>query len=163
MTPASSAAPQRRCHAGFGAGGAHRDVDEPIGSRSLRHLLTTTPRTMPGPIRHGLTERSREATVNQMVDVRKTDVFARWLDDLRDIRARARIQARIERLVAGNPGDVAPVGEGVSELRIDIGPGYRVYFKKRGHTLIILLAGGDKSTQAADIRTAVRLARSLSE
>jgi len=65
--------------------------------------------------------------------------------------------------VAGNPGDVAPVGEGVSELRIDIGPGYRVYFKKRGHTLIILLAGGDKSTQAADIRTAVRLARSLSE
>ena len=65
--------------------------------------------------------------------------------------------------MAGNPGDVAPVGEGVSELRIDIGPGYRVYFKKRGHTLIILLAGGDKSTQAADIRTAVRLARSLSE
>jgi putative addiction module killer protein len=98
-----------------------------------------------------------------MVDVRKTDLFARWLDDLRDIRPRARIQARIERLVAGNPGDVAPVGEGVSELRIDIGPGYRVYFKRRGHALIILLAGGDKSTQAADIKDALRLARGLSE
>ncbi len=69
--------PQRRCHAGFGAGGAHRDVGEPIGSRSLRHLLTTTPRTMPRPIRHGLTGRSRQATVGRMVDVRKTDVFAR--------------------------------------------------------------------------------------
>lgn len=98
-----------------------------------------------------------------MVDVRKTDLFARWLDDLRDIRARARIQARIEQLVAGNPGDVAPVGEGVSELRINIGPGYRVYFKRRGHALIILLAGGDKSTQAADIKNALRLARGLSE
>jgi putative addiction module killer protein len=98
-----------------------------------------------------------------MVDVRKTDLFARWLDGLRDVRARARIQARIERLVAGNPGDVAPVGEGVSELRIDIGPGYRVYFKRRRHAVIILLAGGDKSTQAADIKKAVRLARGLSE
>lgn len=98
-----------------------------------------------------------------MVDVRKTDLFGRWLDGLRDIRARARIQARIERLVAGNPGDVAPVGEGVSELRIDIGPGYRVYFKRRGHALIILLAGGDKRTQSADIKKAVRLARNLSE
>ena len=98
-----------------------------------------------------------------MVDVRKTDLFARWLDGLRDVRARARIQARIERLVAGNPGDVAPVGEGVSELRIDIGPGYRVYFKRRGHAVIILLAGGDKSSQAADIKKAVRLARGLSE
>lgn len=98
-----------------------------------------------------------------MADVRKTDLFARWLDDLRDIRARARIQARIERLAAGNPGDVAPVGAGVSELRIDVGPGYRVYFKRRGHALIILLAGGDKRTQAADIKNALRLAQSLSE
>jgi len=71
-----------------------------------------------------------------MVDVRKTDLFAGWLDDLQDIQARARVQARIERLIAGNPGDVAPVGEGVSELRIDFGPGYRVYFKKRGQALI---------------------------
>ena len=98
-----------------------------------------------------------------MVEVRKTDVFARWLDDLRDIQARARVQVRIERLIAGNPGDVAPVGEGVSELRIDIGPGYRVYFKKRGQELILLLAGGSKSTQARDIKAALRLARNLSE
>jgi putative addiction module killer protein len=98
-----------------------------------------------------------------MAEVRKTDVFSRWLDDLRDIQARARVQARIERLIAGNPGDVAPVGEGVSELRIDIGPGYRVYFKKRGQELILLLAGGDKSTQTGDIKTALRLARNLSE
>ena len=98
-----------------------------------------------------------------MVEVRKTDVFARWLDDLRDIQARARVLARIARLIAGNPGDVAPVGEGVSELRIDIGPGYRVYFKKRGQELILLLAGGNKSTQAMDIKAALRLARNLSE
>jgi putative addiction module killer protein len=98
-----------------------------------------------------------------MVELRKTDRFSRWLDSLRDVRARARIQARIERLAAGNPGDVAPVGEGVSELRLDLGPGYRVYFTKRGHALVILLAGGDKSTQAADIRAAVRLARNLTE
>lgn len=96
-----------------------------------------------------------------MIGIRKTEVFARWLDNLRDIHARARVQARIERLAAGNPGDVKPVGEGVSELRIDYGPGYRVYFRKRGRELIILLAGGDKSSQASDIKTALRLARNL--
>ena len=98
-----------------------------------------------------------------MIEVRRTDVFAEWLDDLRDLRARARVQARIERLALGNPGDVRPVGEGVSELRIDYGPGYRVYFVNRGKTLVILLAGGDKSTQASDIETALRLARNLKE
>lgn len=98
-----------------------------------------------------------------MITVRKTDEFADWLDGLRDIQARARVQARIERLSAGNPGDVEPVGEGVSELRINYGPGCRVYFKQRGGELIILLAGGDKSTQAKDIRTALRLARNLPE
>jgi putative addiction module killer protein len=98
-----------------------------------------------------------------MVELRQTARFARWLDDLQDIRGRARIQARIERLAAGNPGDVAPVGEGVSELRIDVGPGYRVYFAQRGRALIILLAGGSKRTHAADIRAALRLARGLSE
>ena len=96
-----------------------------------------------------------------MIEIRRTEVFAEWLDDLRDLRARARIQARIERLAMGNPGDVRPVGEGVSELRIDHGPGYRVYFTKRGQELIVLLAGGDKSTQAEDIRTALHLARNL--
>ena len=98
-----------------------------------------------------------------MIELRKTDLFVKWLDDLRDLQARARIQARIERLAAGNPGDVEPVGEGVSELRINYGPGYRVYFKKRGRELIILLAGGDKRTQTKDIKAAMRLARNLSE
>jgi len=98
-----------------------------------------------------------------MIEVRKTEVFVQWLDGLRDIQARARIQARIERLATGNPGDVEPVGAGVSELRINYGPGYRVYFKKRGRELIILLAGGDKSTQAKDIKAALRFARNLSE
>ena len=98
-----------------------------------------------------------------MIEIRKTDVFAQWLDDLTDLRARARIQARIERLAGGNPGDVKPAGEGVSELRIDYGPGYRVYFKRRGRTLIILLAGGDKGSQAKDIKRAQRLARDLAE
>jgi len=96
-----------------------------------------------------------------MVEIRKTEVFAQWLDGLRDIRARARIQVRIERLAAGNAGDTKPVGEGVFELRIDCGPGYRVYFKKRGRDLIILLGGGDKSTQARDIKTVLGLARNL--
>ena len=96
-----------------------------------------------------------------MVEVRKTEHFAKWLDGLKDIRARARILVRIERLASGNPGDVKPVGEGVSELRIDYGPGYRVYYKKQGQTVIILLAGGDKRTQSKNIKTALRLARTL--
>ena len=96
-----------------------------------------------------------------MIEIRKTDVYAKWLDGLLDVRARARILARVERLAAGNPGDVRPVGEGVSELRIDYGPGYRVYYKKYGREVVILLAGGDKRTQASDIKTALRLARNL--
>jgi putative addiction module killer protein len=94
-----------------------------------------------------------------MVELRKTERFARWIDGLRDRRARARIQARLDRLAEGNPGDVKPVGEGVSELRIDYGPGYRVYFKARGRTVVILLAGGDKRTQSQDVKIALRLAR----
>ena len=96
-----------------------------------------------------------------MTQLRKTETFAQWLDELRDVRARARVQVRIERLAAGNAGDVEPVGEGVSELRIDYGPGYRVYFKRHGREVVILLAGGDKRTQSADIKTALRLARNL--
>ena len=96
-----------------------------------------------------------------MIEIRKTERFAKWIDGLDDIRARARILARIERLAAGNPGDVEPVGEGVSELRIDYGPGYRVYYKQWGRSLVILLAGGDKRTQAKDIKTALHLARNL--
>ncbi len=96
-----------------------------------------------------------------MIELRKTEVFGKWLDGLQDLRARARILVRIERLAAGNPGDVKAVGEGISELRIDYGPGYRVYYRKHGRNVVILLAGGDKSTQARDIRTALRLARNL--
>ncbi len=96
-----------------------------------------------------------------MFEIRKTDTYVRWLDGLRDIRARAKVLARIERLAAGNPGDVCPVGEGVSELRIDYGPGYRVYYTMHGREIIILLAGGDKRTQTADIKKALSLARNL--
>lgn len=96
-----------------------------------------------------------------MIEIRKTEIFAEWIDSLEDIAGRARIQARIERLAMGNPGDVKPVGEGVSEMRIDHGPGYRVYYTKRECTVIILLAGGNKKSQAKDIKTALRLARNL--
>ena len=96
-----------------------------------------------------------------MFEIRKTEFFAKWLDGLADIHARARIQVRIERLAAGNPGDVKSVGEGVSELRIDYGPGYRVYYKKQGRLVIILLAGGDKRTQSKNIQTAIKLAKNL--
>ena len=96
-----------------------------------------------------------------MIEIRKTEIFTKWLDGLNDIRARARVLARIERLTTGNPGDIAPVGEGVSELRIHYGPGYRVYYKQLGEYLIILLAGGNKRTQTKDFKTALRLARNL--
>ncbi len=96
-----------------------------------------------------------------MLEVRRTEVYASWLDGLRDVRARARVLVRVERLAAGNPRDVRPVGEGVSEIRIDYGPGYRVYFKRQDRTVVVLLAGGDKRTQSDDIDTALRLARNL--
>jgi putative addiction module killer protein len=96
-----------------------------------------------------------------MIEIRKTDVFAKWFDGLKDIRARARVLVRIERLATGNPGNAAPVGEGVSELKIDYGPGYRIYYKQFGEQLVILLAGGNKNTQAKDVKIALRLARNL--
>jgi putative addiction module killer protein len=93
--------------------------------------------------------------------VRQTEVFSKWLRELRDRQARARIQTRIDRLQLGLAGDVKPNGEGVSELRVDYGPGYRVYFVKRGQELVLLLAGGDKRTQDRDIKTALELAHNL--
>lgn len=96
-----------------------------------------------------------------MAELRKTEVFVKWLDSLRDTQARTRVLVRIERLGAGNPGDVKPVGEGVSELRINYGPGYRVYYKQQDQTIIILLAGGDKRTQTKDIQIALQLAQTL--
>jgi putative addiction module killer protein len=92
-----------------------------------------------------------------VAEIYRTDVFDDWLRSLRDLQGRARIDVRIRRLANGNPGDVRPVGQGVSELRIDFGPGYRVYFAARGDDLILLLAGGDKSSQARDIASALAL------
>ena len=96
-----------------------------------------------------------------MTEIRETTVFSNWLSSLRDTQARTRVQARILRLRLGNPGDVKPVGEGVSELRVNYGSGYRVYYVKRGPMRIILLAGGAKPTQDKDIKTALNLARML--
>ena len=96
-----------------------------------------------------------------MIEIRQTDVFANWLEKLRDGRARARINARIRRLSIGNPGDTKSVGGGVMEMRIDYGPGYRVYFVRRGGALVILVAGGSKQTQSHDIALAIKLARDL--
>jgi putative addiction module killer protein len=96
-----------------------------------------------------------------MLEVRQTRVYSDWFASLRDRTAKTRIDIRIRRLSLGNPGDVKPVGEGVSELRVDHGPGYRVYFIQKGDVYIVLLAGGDKSTQEKDIQNAKVLAREL--
>ena len=96
-----------------------------------------------------------------MLEIRQTDVYRDWFEGLKDRQARARILVRLRRLALGNPGDVKPVGEGVSELRIDYGPGYRVYCTQQGETVVVLLAGGDKRTQARDVDTARALAREL--
>lgn len=88
----------------------------------------------------------------------RSSIFDGWLKSLRDPRAKVRIIARVDRLAVGNPGDVKPVGDGISEMRVDVGPGYRVYYMTRGKLLIVLLCGGDKSTQAADIKQAKALA-----
>lgn len=96
-----------------------------------------------------------------MIEVRQTEEFVDWFNSLKDIRARAKVQVRIDRLALGNPGDVKPVGQGVSELRIDYAGGYRVYFVQKGQQLIILLAGGDKSSQQRDIVYAQEIAREI--
>lgn len=98
-----------------------------------------------------------------MLTILETLEFADWLTKLKDVQARARIARRIYRLREGNPGDVKPVGEGVSELRIDYGPGYRVYFIQEGKVVILLLCGGDKSSQSRDIAKAKTLAKALKE
>ena len=93
-----------------------------------------------------------------MVEIIKSATFDRWFRKLRDPKAKARIQMRIRRLGLGNPGDVQPIGSGLSEMRIDYGPGYRVYYIKSGSVLVVLLCGGDKRTQQTDINKAKRLA-----
>jgi putative addiction module killer protein len=98
-----------------------------------------------------------------MLELRQTETFRKWRTQLRDDRARALIASRLDRLAYGHAGDTASVGNGISELRIHFGPGYRIYFRRRGETVIVLLCGGDKSTQARDIKTAKRLAKEWSE
>ncbi|MGJ4946946.1 type II toxin-antitoxin system RelE/ParE family toxin [Bradyrhizobium sp. HKCCYLS20291] len=98
-----------------------------------------------------------------MPAIKRTDGFSGWIKRLRDARAKVKILARIDRLALGNPGDVAPVGEGVSEMRIHYGPGYRVYFVQRGEEVVVLLCGGDKASQNADIAEAKKLAANLED
>lgn len=93
--------------------------------------------------------------------IKETNVYTEWVEGLRDPRAIAHIERRVRRLASGNPGDVKPVGEGVSELRIHYGPGYRVYFKQFGNVVVVLLIGGDKSTQRHDIEFAKGIANEL--
>jgi putative addiction module killer protein len=97
----------------------------------------------------------------QVIDVRETETFSEWLSGLRDVRAKAEVARRVRRLALGNPGDVKPVGGGVSELRIHFGPGYRVYYVQRGDLLIVLLCGGDKGSQAKDVALALTLAKEV--
>ena len=95
--------------------------------------------------------------------VEKTDEYRDWIDDLKDRVARARILVRVDRLIDGNPGQHRDLTDGVSELKVDVGPGYRVYYTQRGERLLLLLVGGDKSTQQKDIAMAIRLAKSFKE
>ncbi|MCO5072070.1 MAG: type II toxin-antitoxin system RelE/ParE family toxin [Rhizobiaceae bacterium] len=98
-----------------------------------------------------------------MFDVQETDAYSDWFQSLRDTNAKARILMRVRRLSLGNPGDVGPVGQGVSEMRIHYGPGYRVYYVQHGAAIVILLCGGDKSSQKDDIANAIELAAALKE
>jgi putative addiction module killer protein len=98
-----------------------------------------------------------------MFEVKQTDAFRKWWTKLKDERARGLIFSRLNRLAYGHAGDVAPVGDGIHELRIHLGPGYRVYFQKRGHMVVVLLCGGDKGSQERDIRAAKRLAQEWSD
>jgi putative addiction module killer protein len=96
-----------------------------------------------------------------MIEFKQTETFRKWRMRLKDVRVRALIASRLDRLAFGHAGDVKPVGSGISELRIDHGPGYRIYFQRRGYALIILLCGGDKATQAKDIKAAKRLSKEM--
>jgi len=98
-----------------------------------------------------------------MYEIRRTEVFTSWLDHLRDARVRVRVLARLDRVAQGVFGDTKVIGETVSELRIDYGPGYRIYYTRRRRTVVFLLVGGDKSTQERDIKRAIRLAQNLEE
>jgi putative addiction module killer protein len=122
--------------------------------------VSPIPNEWSGNVHDNLLEQTGHVNYSShVIEVRQTEVFSNWLRKLRDEKARARIQIRIRRLSLGNFGDVKPVGEGVSELRIDYGPGYRVYLQRQGSLLVLLLAGGSKRTQDADIAKAKQLAK----
>lgn len=120
--------------------------------------MHNTPTKTPGDCKHVFHELQSD-----MIEIRQTALYASWFSSLRDRAAKARIDIRIRRLSLGNPGDVKPVGEGVSELRIDYGPGYRAYFVQRERTVIVLLAAGDKTSQDRDIKKTLELAREIQE
>jgi putative addiction module killer protein len=109
-----------------------------------------------------LTRRILQDTLSRMV-VEETEVYRDWINSLKDLAGRARIQVRVDRLVHGNPGNHRNLPQGISELKVDFGPGYRVYYTKRGTRLLILLAGGNKSTQRKDIVRAIELAKNVQE
>ncbi|MCK5157212.1 MAG: type II toxin-antitoxin system RelE/ParE family toxin [Spirochaetales bacterium] len=98
-----------------------------------------------------------------MIEIRQTETYKKWFKSLKDRKARVRIDIRIKRISLGNPGDVKPVGKGVSEIRINYGPGYRIYYVQRNNIIVILLTGGNKSTQSRDIQKAHELARNVEE
>ena len=137
-----------RCHGQAGRRRRSRTVpDEAFIDPAGRHVAPPT------PVNYS----------SQVSKVVRSETFDRWLRKLKDRRAAARVLVRIDRLAAGNPGDVKPVGAGISELRIDYGPGYRVYYLRDGDKLIVLLCGGDKSTQDDDIKNARRIAKEWKE
>src|SRR5690242_8238261 len=122
-------------------------------------MAGSMPRAFTEIVREPQLTRCKPRITSAMMEVLKSATFEAWFNSLRDRQAQARINARIRRLSLGNPGDVKPVGAGVSELRIDYGPGYRVYFIRRGDLLAVLLCGGDKRRQEADIKSAIEIAK----
>jgi putative addiction module killer protein len=131
------------------------------GSVRIKHLLDFAGFGGNLPLRHSAFDIPYPKRYDRAVKIESTASYTNWINDLRDLQARARIQARVERLASGNPGRHRVLTGDVSELKIDYGPGYRVYYTQRGDVLIILLCGGDKRTQKADIETARKLAEGL--
>lgn len=166
-TPVSPARPERAWHAASTLTlGKLRFAEPRLAARARDRGAADTRQAalaLSGIKPHGPPLRIPCDTFSLVIDVRQTDEYEQWFDSLKDRTARVRVDIRVRRLSLGNPGDVEPVGEGVCELRIDYGPGYRVYFIQQGSLFVLLLLGGDKSTQTRDIRKAKALARKYLE